>query len=108
MPNNKLLTLLGFASKARKLSFGMDGSLYSVKRGDSFLALTASDISDKSKKEVRFFSYKNNIPFIVIDLTIEELSHAVGKKTGIISVNDKGFASSILRILEGGNANDKV
>ncbi len=108
MQNNKLLTLLGFASKARKLSFGMEGSIYSIKNGFAKLGIVASDISDKSKKEVKFFCDKNNVSFIEIDFKIEELSHAVGKKAGILSVNDKGFADSIYRIYEGGNANDKI
>lgn len=108
MPNNKLAAIFGFASKARKLSFGMDGSVYSIKHGKAYLAVAASDISEKSKKEVCFFCEKANIPFKEIDITIDQLSHMVGKKAGILSVNDAGFAKSVIGILEGGNAHDKI
>ncbi len=102
--NNKILTLLGFAAKAGKLSFGMDMSKASVKSGKSRLVLCAADISQKSQKEISFFTSSNNIPLISLtDIDIETVSKAVGRKCGIISVNDKSFADSI----RGGYANDQ-
>ena len=56
---SKVLTLLGFASKAGKLQFGMAKSGESVKSGKSALLICACDVSDKSKKEVAFLT--NNI-----------------------------------------------
>lgn len=102
--NNKILTLLGFASKAGKLSFGMDMSLASLKAGKSFLIVCAFDISDKSKKEIGFHTQNKNVPFITLtDVNIDTVSKAVGRKCGIISVNDKSFADAI----KGGYANDQ-
>ncbi len=102
--NNKILTLLGFASKAGKLSFGMDMSLASIKAGKSSLIVCASDVSDKSKKEIGFHTQNKNVPFIFLtDEDIDTVSKAVGRKCGIISVNDKSFADAI----KGGYANDK-
>lgn len=106
MPNEKALTLLGFASKAKKLSYGMDGTVYALSHGKSELAVVASDISPKSRKEVKFNCEKYGVKFVLSDATIEELSHAVGKKAGILSVNDNGFAESVCGIYEGGNANN--
>ncbi len=102
--NNKILTLLGFASKAGKLSFGMDMSLASIKAGKSYLVVAANDVSDKSKKEINFHTQNKNVPFITLtDENIETVSKAVGRKCGIISVNDKSFADAI----KGGYANDQ-
>ncbi len=102
--NNKTLTLLGFAAKAGKLSFGMDMTLLSIKNSKSFLVLAACDVSDKSKKEIGFHTLNKNIPFIVLDdVNIETVSKAVGRKCGILSVNDKSFAEAI----RGGYANDQ-
>ena len=102
--NNKVLTLLGFASKAGKLSFGMDMSLASVKSGKSFLVVSAFDVSEKSKKEINFHTQNKNVQFIVLtDIDIDTVSKAVGRKCGIISVNDKSFADAI----KGGYANDQ-
>lgn len=101
--NNKILTLLGFASKAGKLSFGMDMTITSIKAKKSFLTVAAFDVSEKSKKEISFHT-NNKVPFIILtDADIETLSKAVGKKCGIISVNDKSFAEAI----KGGYANDQ-
>lgn len=102
MENNKLLTLLGFASKARKLSFGMDGSVYSVEHKKAYLAVVANDVSQKSLKEIRFFCDKNATPLLLLPINMEELSHAIGKKAGIITVNDSAMAQSIRQIYEGG------
>ncbi len=101
---NKILTLLGFASKAGKLSFGMDKSKEAIKKKTSCLVISASDISEKSQKEIRFFTSNNNIPLISLtDINIEAVSNAVGRKCGILSVNDKSFADAI----RGGYANDQ-
>lgn len=102
--NNKILTLLGFAAKAGKLSFGMDMSVTAVKSGKSYLVVAACDISEKSKKEIGFHTLNKNVPFIVLgDTNIETVGKAVGRKCGILSVNDKSFAEAI----KGGYANDK-
>ncbi|MBO5090529.1 MAG: ribosomal L7Ae/L30e/S12e/Gadd45 family protein [Clostridia bacterium] len=102
--NNKLLTLLGFAAKAGKLSYGMDMSQLAVKTGKSFLVIAACDVSEKSKKEITFHTNNKSVPFIVLDgVNIETVSKAVGRKCGILSVNDKSFAEAI----RGGYANDQ-
>lgn len=106
---DKILTLLGFASKARKLSFGMDASCTAIKRKLSHLVVVAEDVSEKSRKEITFAAAKIQVPVITLkNCNMEKLSHAVGKKGGIISVNQIGFAQSIIKEigLTGGNAND--
>ncbi|MBR7132372.1 MAG: ribosomal L7Ae/L30e/S12e/Gadd45 family protein [Clostridia bacterium] len=93
--NDKILTLLGFAAKAGKLSYGFDTTVTAIKKGKSGLVLTACDISEKSKKEIEFFATQRTVPYIVLkDTDIEALSKAVGRKCGIVSVNDSGFADA--------------
>lgn len=96
---DKFLTLLGFASKSGNLSFGADSVKEALKRKKAKLVIIAKDISDKSRKEIKFFA--NNTPVLEADFSITEISHAIGKKAGIISVNEIGFANAI----RGGNAN---
>ncbi len=106
MPN-KALTLLGFASKAGKLQFGSAKTLEDIKKNRSRLIVLACDLSEKSKKEIMFFAHNKNVSVVTLqDVSIENLSAAVGRKCGVISVNDNGFADSISNIL-GGFANDK-
>lgn len=92
----KVLTLLGFAAKSGNLSYGFSASKEAISRKKSRLILIASDISEKSKKEIIFTANQSNISFLTLDDTdIFELSNAVGHKCGIISVNENGFAKAI-------------
>lgn len=105
---NKVLTLLGFASKAGKLSYGFDAVRTSLSQKKSKLLLLANDISQKSKKEILFFGNKYNVRVIDLEqIDMQTLSHAVGRKCGIISVNDESFTSGLLAAINAGrNLND--
>lgn len=95
---DKVLTLLGFAAKAVKLSYGMDASIASAAAGRARLIVIASDISAKSRKEIIFHSEKYTVKTLELDgFNIETVSKAVGRKCGIVSVNDQGFADALLR-----------
>lgn len=97
--SSKILTLLGFASKAGKLSYGMSDSLISLKKGTSQMVISASDTSEKSKKELIFHAQKYNTEYFVFNnFTAETLSHSVGRRCTVISVNDKGFADAVLKL----------
>ena len=98
--NNKILSLLGFAAKAGKLSYGFEASIGAVKAGKSRLVLVAQDISPKSLKETMFFADKYGVKHTVLSaIDIKTVSDAVGRKCGIISVSDQGFADGIIKAL---------
>lgn len=98
MKTDYILSLLGFAAKAGKLSFGTHASEFAISTKKANLVLAAEDISAKSFKELKFKADKQNIPVItLIGIESETLSHRVGKKCGIIAVCDSGFADSILK-----------
>ena len=61
--NDKTLTLLGFAAKANKLSYGFDAVRTALSQNKSKLVLVANDVSPKSQKEVMFFGdkFKTNV-----------------------------------------------
>ena len=107
--NDKILTLLGFASKAGKLSYGFDAIKTALTQRKSKLVLIAKDVSPKTKKEILFFGEKFKTK--VVELTeydMETMSHAIGKKCGTVSVNDNSFADGLLlAISDGRNLNDK-
>ncbi len=94
--SSKLFGLLGFGAKAGKLSYGMASTLEAMQKKKSFLVLAAGDVSKKSQKEISFSCNKYNVRFIPLSVDMERLSLAVGRRCGIISVNDKGFADAIL------------
>lgn len=99
MNSEKILSLLGFASKAGKLSFGTHATTFAIESGKAKLVLAAADISEKSVKELRFKADKQNIEVLIIEGTAAAaLSKRVGKNCGIVAVNDDGFASAIMKI----------
>ena len=69
----EIMGLLTIARKASKLALGMDMTKDACKSGAAKCVLVASDLSQKSLKEIKFFC--------------EQL----GKKVGIIAVLDSGF-----------------
>lgn len=106
---NKVLTLLGFASKAGKLSYGFDATRTSLSQKKSKLLLLANDVSAKSKKEILFFASGHDVEVVILEETdMQTLSHAVGRKCGIISVNDESFSQGLTAAINAGrNLNDK-
>ena len=106
--NSKTLTLLGFASKAGKLAYGAQKTIEYLNKNKSCLIVTACDLSTKSKKEILFFASDKKVPVVVLkDVTVQKLSTAVGRKCGVISVNDSGFADAINNQEAMLNANDQ-
>ena len=105
----KILTLLGFAAKSGSLSYGMDSTVSSIKANKSRAVVMATDISTKSKKEIHFHAGNKNVSVINFNnIDIETLSKAVGRKCGIISINDSSFADAVCKALTtGGNANEQ-
>lgn len=96
--SSKAQTLLGFAAKAGKLGFGMDAAVNSLKKHKSHLIVIADDVSKKSGKEITFFADNSKVMVITLDFNMETLSHAVGRRCGIITVNDKGFAEALAKL----------
>ena len=96
---NKILTLLGFASKAGRLIYGQAASLEAMQKNKTKLLVIASDVSAKSQKELKFHAEKYNTPYLVLqEIGITELSNAVGRSCGAVSVNDNSFADAIKNV----------
>ena len=97
----KLLSLLGMCRKAGKLSCGHDGAISSVRSGIARLCLLSSDSSQRLRREtIREAEFDGrNIPTAVLLSTMEDIRHATGLKSAVLSVNDEGFAKSMLRLL---------
>ena len=98
--NDRFYSTLGLSMRAGKLSFGYDTVKAAVQEGKVFLLLTASDLSEKSGKEVRYLSEHYEIPLLPLPKTQAELRGIIGKLTGILAVTDKGLAQSLLKAAE--------
>ena len=82
----------------------MNEAKTALEKGKSKLIVVACDVSEKSQKEINFFSSNKGVKVLTLEsISIKTLSEAVGRTCGIISVNDNGFSDGIL----GGYANDQ-
>ncbi len=81
--------------RAGKLVYGFDTLKENIKLNNVFLVFTASDLSPKTVKEVKFFANKDNLPHLPLSKTMEEIEGIIGKKTGIIGITDRGFAEKL-------------
>ena len=96
MMNEKLLSLLGIARRAGRLSLGFDAAADAIKNGKSSLLLLACDLSPRSLGSIGYIAEQAGVPVRQISATMEQLGIAIGKQqTGIISVNDSGFAKKL-------------
>jgi len=94
----KVINLLTICRKAGKLTFGFDASKEAILSEKARLIILASDISQKTEKEIRFFAAKTNITVLRTDINIGELSAGTGKKAGVIAVCDEGFAQGFNKL----------
>lgn len=94
-----LFNKLSVARRAGKIVCGFDRVKESVAAGTSFLVLTASDLSPKSLKEVLFFC-QDTVPCVPVEETVAMFGDGIGFQTGIVSVEDEGFAKAIQSVLQ--------
>ena len=100
---NKVLTLLGFASRAGELVFGVSLSVKEMKSGKAKCVVFAEDISPKSRKEILFYANEYGIKvFELKSVNMEKLSRAVGRKCGVVAILSETFANPIISYLTSG------
>lgn len=90
--SNRLLDLLTICRKAGKLEMGFDAMKEALAKEKAAAVIVAADISQKTEKEVRFFSDKKNVTVKKAGFTIDEVYSRLGKRAGILTVCDGGFA----------------
>lgn len=100
---DKFLNLLGICRKAGKLTLGAAKTLEAIKAGKSELVIVASDLSEKTEKELKFTAKNTNVAVERTEYSIETLSAAVGAPAGVLSVSDQGFATALKNKLNGGS-----
>lgn len=95
MNMNRLLSLLGIARRAGKISWGRDAVEESLRKGKAHLVLVAADISAKTTAGVRFSAERAGVPMLSVHETIESVSQAIGKRAGIVAILDQGLAEKL-------------
>ncbi len=100
MNREKVLTLLGFASKSANIISGQDNTLKSLGKKPIYLVFCAADMAAGSKQKIVKKCQHLSIP-LIHNFTIAELSKATGKANRtVIAIKDKQFANKMLELLE--------
>lgn len=98
--NDRILSLLGLCRRAGKLVIGANPSVESITKRNSHLIIFANDFSKLSAKQVLETAHKNNIRTYCINRSKDEVSFALGKLCGVLSIEDKGFANKLEQLIK--------
>lgn len=102
----KVLNLLGLATRAGLLVSGEDIVIDAMRHKKAKIVFLGSDCSentlDKFKKKCFHYKIELNTMF-----SSEELSHSIGKTRMVLAINDLGFYNSIKKYLGGENNEGK-
>ncbi len=93
------LNILSIARRAGKIVMGMDITVENIKAGLCSCVCIASDLSEKSKKEILFVCEKENVAVFDAGVSMDEIKNVLSKRSGIVAVLDKGFAKKLESIL---------
>lgn len=96
--NEKLLHLLGIARRAGRLSLGNDAAVEALRKGKTRLILLAGDLSPRTASGVEFAAKEEEVTVVHTGATMDEISMALGKRTGVVAVNDAGFAKKLIAL----------
>lgn len=98
---NKVLSLVGLATRAGKTVSGEFATEKSVKSGRGYLVLVAEDASENTKKKFRDMCDFYEVPLFVL-ADKEELGKFCGKEfRASLAVQDFNFAQAIMKQLGG-------
>ena len=99
MKQNKVYSLLGLATRSRKVDSGEFMTDKAVKSGKAYMVIVADDASDNTKKEFLNLCKFYHVPIFIYG-TKEELGHAMGKEMrASLAVTDEGFSKSLVKLL---------
>ena len=102
MESNKILRLLGLATRAGKIAFGTESVTESVEKKKAKLVIVASDSAERTKRNFFRICESGNVNIREFG-KIEELSRSIGKENKVvIAIKDINFSNEIIRLIDGG------
>ena len=101
----RLKRLIGLAARAGRIRSGGFAAEESIRSGKAMLCMLASDASDTTIKNYTDMCLNQKVPLVRTPFTKEALGHMIGRgERASLTVEDRGFADSMLRLSEGGYA----
>ena len=102
---DKIIGLLGFASKSRNFVFGKEGLRSYIRSGqDPKVVIVAKDAGETIKKELKNKCNSFKVPIIIFkNKGKAELSKAIGKTdVSSLGIEDKNIVKGILELVKAG------
>ena len=98
---DKFLQMLGLCRKAGRMCIGYTDTVSAVKAAKAVLIYIASDLSQKTEKELNFVTKDKPIQVVRTRYDMATISAAIGIKTGVVCILDQGFASALTTKYQG-------
>jgi ribosomal protein L7Ae-like RNA K-turn-binding protein len=95
---NSVLSLLGIARRAGRLSLGHDAVDEALKKREAKLIILAQDVSVRTATHAQKAAEQAGVPWLALADSMQEIGVALGKKAGVIAVNDQGFAKRLTEL----------
>ena len=95
MQRDKILSMLGLATKAGRIASGEFSTEKAVKSGSAFLVVVSEEASENTKKKICNMCSFYQVPMYLY-ASNESLGNAIGKEfRASLAVLDEGFAKSL-------------
>ncbi len=101
--NDALISFLGLAKKAGKLSYGHDRTLELINSKKCELIVFASDYSSKQAEDIKLACKQNNIKMFKLKHSMKDLVSITSNLSGVLALKDKNFCKKTKRLIEQNN-----
>ena len=98
---NRLLGMFSISRKAGKLVFGFDSVKEELAKKTACTVYIASDLSEKSEKEINFLCSKMGVNIKKTPLSMFQISSITNRLNGVLCVTDQNLCKKIDSILQG-------
>ena len=96
---DKVLSMIGLATRAGKIAAGEFSVEKAVKSGRAVLVIIAEDASDNTKKMFKNMCAHYQVPLSIYGAK-ETLGHATGKEVrASLAILDPGFANAVTKLI---------
>ena len=98
--DSSLLRTMSLCKRAGRLILGFDMVKQAVMDGRAQLVVTASDLSDKTLKEIGRICEEWEAPVRQVPSTMDQLWMELNKRVGVAAIADQGFADKLEKLLD--------
>lgn len=100
MKQEKWMSLLGLATRARKTVSGEELVIKEIKHARAKLVIISKDASSNTLKKLQDKCKFYKVPYLFVE-SREQLGHAIGKEARVVvTLTDEGFAKKLASMFD--------